>query len=217
MYGRDYANLRFSSLKQIDRSNVRKLAPVWSFQTGVADGLEATPLFADGVLYLTASWNHVFAIDARTGAELWHHRRRLPAAMNYCCGPANRGVAILDGTLYMTTLDAHLVALDARTGRVRWDVELGKVKDNLNAKQPPPIVGDKILTGIAGGDSPSRGFIDAYQSSTGKRLWRFYTVGAGETWSGTSHTIGGGATWLNGSYDPDLKLVYWGTGNPYPD
>jgi alcohol dehydrogenase (cytochrome c) len=119
----------------------------------------------------------------------------------------------------MTTLDAHLVALDAATGRVRWDRELGKVSDNLNAKQPPLIIGNKVVVGIAGGDSPSRGFIDAYHAETGERLWRFYTVGdsANESWAGESHKIGGGATWLNGSYDPDLKLIYWGTGNPYPD
>jgi alcohol dehydrogenase (cytochrome c) len=219
MYGRDYANLRFSSLDRVNRSNVRNLVPVWSFQTGVPDGLEATPLFVDGVLYLTASWNHVFAIDARTGAELWHHKRRMPEKMSYCCGPANRGVAIVNGTLYMTTLDAHLVALDAATGRVRWDRELGKVADNLNAKQPPLIIGNKVVVGMAGGDSPSRGFIDAYHSETGERLWRFYTVGesGNESWAGDSHKFGGGATWMNGSYDPELKLIYWGTGNPYPD
>jgi alcohol dehydrogenase (cytochrome c) len=222
MYGRDYASHSFSSLNQINTRNVKSLAPVWSFQTGTPDGLVATPLFVDGVIFLSASWNHLFAIDARTGAELWHYKRRLPEKLKYCCGPANRGVAILNSTLYMATLDAHLVAIDAHSGRVKWDVELGKVDDNLNAKQPPLIVGNKLIIGIAGGDSPSRGFIDAYDAATGKRLWRFYTVPAAgekgvETWEGDSYRIGGGAPWLNGSYDPDLDTVYWGVGNPYPD
>ncbi len=207
MYGRDYGNQRFSPLETIHRENVRNLAPVWSFQTGVADGLEATPLYVDGVIFLSTSWNHVFAIDARTGAELWHYRRHLPSKLTYCCGPVNRGPAIAGGTLYLATLDAHLVAMDAQTGRVRWDTEIGSVGDNLSATSPPLIVEDKVVVGMAGGDYESRGFIDAYQAETGKRLWRFYTVDGQR----------GGATWLNGSYDPQLKLIYWGTGNPNPD
>ena len=222
MWGGNYASHGFSALAQINRDNVKSLVPVWSFQTGVADGLEATPLLVDGVIYLTAAWNHVFAIDARTGAELWHYKRRLPQKLSFCCGPANRGVSIVSGTVYMTTLDAHLVALDAQTGRVRWDVEIGKVEENQNAKQPPLIVRDKVIVGIAGGDSPSRGFVDAYHTETGKRLWRFHTIpGEGEkgaeTWSGKSYETGGAATWMGGSYDPELDLIYWGTGNPYPE
>ena len=221
MYGRDYGNRRFSPLEEITRANVRNLVPAWSFQTGTPDGLEATPLFVNGVLYLSTSWDHVFAIDARTGAELWHYRRRLPEKLRYCCGPVNRGVAILGSTLYLGTLDAHLVALDARDGRVRWDVEVGKVDENVSITAPPLVAGDKIITGMAGGDFPSRGFLDAYDASTGKRLWRFYTVpGESEpgvdTWAGDSRKTGGGATWMNGSYDPALNLVYWGTGNPFP-
>jgi alcohol dehydrogenase (cytochrome c) len=222
MYGRDYANLRFSPLKEIDKNNVQNLVPVWSFQTGVADGLEATPLFVDGVIYLSTSWNHVFAVDAKTGAELWHYKRQLPEKLTFCCGPVNRGVAILDGTLYMMTLDAHLVALDAQTGRTRWDVEVGNPADNLSATSPPLIVGDRVIVGVAGGDYPSRCFIDAYDAKTGQRLWRFYTIpGKGErnakTWSDGSEKLGGGGTWMNGSYDPELNLVYWGVGNPNPD
>ncbi len=222
MYGRDSGNQRFSPLQEITRANVRNLVPVWSFQTGTPDGLEATPLFVNGVLYLSTSWDHVFAIDARTGAELWHYRRSLPEKLKYCCGPVNRGVAILGGTLYLGTLDAHIVALSARDGRVRWDVEAGKVDDNISITSPPLVAGNKIITGMAGGDYPSRGFLDAYDADSGKRLWRFYTVPAGgepgvETWSGDSWKTGGGATWMNGSYDAALNLVYWGTGNPNPD
>lgn len=217
-YGRDFGNQRFSPHESINRRNVRNLVPVWSFQTGVPDGLQSTPLVVDGVMYLTTSWNHVFAIDARTGAEIWHYRRRLPDKLRYCCGPVNRGVAILNSTLYLATLDAHLVALNARDGRVRWDVEMGRVEDNLSATAPPLAVDGKVVVGIAGGDYASRPFIDAYDAASGRRLWRFHTTTeGGATWSGDSWKIGGGATWMNGSYDPELKLVYWGTGNPYPD
>jgi alcohol dehydrogenase (cytochrome c) len=221
MYGRDYANLRFSPLNQINRDNVKRLVPVWSFQTGTPNGLQATPLFVDGVLYLSTSWNHAFAIDARTGAELWHYRRRLPEKMAFCCGPVNRGLAILDGKLYMATLDAHLVSLDSRTGRVRWDISLGDIADNLSATAPPLIVKGKVIVGMGGGDFPSRGFLDAYDAYTGDHLWRFYTIpGVGEknveTWSGDSYQRGGGGTWMNGSYDAALNLIYWGVGNPYP-
>jgi alcohol dehydrogenase (cytochrome c) len=222
MYGRDYGNQRFSPLAQINRENVANLVPVWSFQTGVPDGLHASPLVIDGVIYLSTAWNHVFAIDARSGAELWHYRRGLPELLKYCCGPVNWGVAILDDTLYLGTLDAHLVALDARTGRVKWDVEAGKPADNLSIKSVPLVVNDKVLVGIAGGDFPSRGFIDAYDAASGARAWRFYTIpGEGEpgseTWAGDSHKIGGGGTWGVGSYDPERNLVYWGVGQPYPD
>jgi alcohol dehydrogenase (cytochrome c) len=226
MYGHDYANLRFSPLTEINKNNVRNLVPSWSFQTGVPDGLEATPLFVDGVIYLSTSWNHIFAVDAHTGDELWHYKRRLPEKLNFCCGPVNRGVAILDGTLYMATLDAHLVALDAQTGRARWDVEMGKIEDNLSATSPPLIIGNRVLVGIAGGDYQSRGFIDAYDAKTGQRAWRFYTIPENEKESAThrhdpadhdSTKLGGGGAWMTGSYDPELNLVYWGTGNPYPD
>ena len=223
MYARDYGPTRFSPLGGINQSNVKNLVPVWSFQTGTPGGLTGMPLVVDGVIYLTTSWNHIFAIDARTGAELWHYQRRLPDAdgLSYCCGPANRGVSIWNGLLYTATLDAHLVAIEAKTGRVRWDVELGKAEDNLNAKQPPLVVGDKLFIGIAGGDQPSRGFIDAYEAKTGKRLWRFYTVpGEGEpgaeTWPGDTWKRGGAAPWMHGSYDPELNLIYWGVGQPWP-
>lgn len=224
MYGGDYGQTRFSALTAINRETVHNLVPVWSFQTGVQDGLTGMPLVVDGVIFLTTAWNHAFAIDARTGAEIWHYQRRLPPAneLSFCCGPSNRGVAIWNDLVYMTTLDAHLVALEARTGRVRWDIELGRSSDNLNFKQPPLVVGNRLIVGSAGGDSPSRGFIDAYDAATGRQLWRFYTVPApgepgSETWPATdAWKTGGGAPWMQGTYDPDLDLIYWSVGQPYP-
>lgn len=223
MYGGDYGQTRFSTLAAINRATVKKLVPVWSFQTGVADGLTGMPLAVDGVIYLTTAWNHAFAIDARTGAEIWHYQRRLPPAntLSFCCGPSNRGVAIWNDLVYMATLDAHLVALEARTGRVRWDVELGKSADHLNFKQPPLVVGNRLFVGSAGGDEGGRGFIDAYDAATGNRLWRFYTIPApgepgADTWPGETWKTGGGAPWMHGSYDPELNLIYWGVGQPWP-
>ena len=224
MYAGDYGQTRYTSLSAINRSTVRNLVPVWSFQTGVPDGLTSTPLAIDGVIYLTTAWDHAFAIDARTGAELWHYQRQLPPtnALSFCCGPSNRGVSIWNDLVYMTTLDAHLVALEARSGRVRWDVELAKLGDHVNFKQPPLVVGNRLFVGSAGGDEGARGFIDAYDAATGRQLWRFYTVpGPGEpgheTWpADESWRTGGGAPWMNGSYDPDLNLIFWGVGQPYP-
>ena len=122
MYGRDYGNQRFSPLEAIHRENVRNLVPVWSFQTGVADGLEATPLYVDGVIFLSTSWNHMFAIDARTGAELWHYRRHLPAKLTYCCGPVNRGRIRSCGNGHVAARPDHRrTAADAHAGeRLRW-------------------------------------------------------------------------------------------------
>jgi alcohol dehydrogenase (cytochrome c) len=222
MYGRDYGNQRFSPLDEINRENVANLVPAWSFQTGTPDGIHATPLVVDGVIYLSTAWSHVFAIDAATGAELWHYQRHIPDDLKYCCGPVNWGVAILDDTLFLGTLDAHLVALDAQTGRVRWDVPVGDTSANITIKATPLAIEGKVIVGVAGGDFPSRGHLDAYDAKSGERLWRFYTVpGAGETgsetWSGDSFKIGGGGTWGVGSYDPELNLVYWGVGQPYPD
>ncbi len=214
MYGRDPGNRHFSPLNEITRTNIGNLVPAWSFQTGTPDGLEAVPLFVNGILYLTTAWDHVFAIDALSGAEVWHYRRRLPEKLRYCCGPVNRGVAILGDTLYLGTLDAHLVALSARDGRVRWDVQVGKIDDNNSITAAPLVAGNKILTGVGGGDYRSRGYLDAYNATTGKRIWRFYTVPESKAGKGP---WSGGATWMNGSFDPALNLIYWGTGNPYPD
>jgi len=173
------------------------------------------------MMYITAPQNHAFAVDVRTGRPLWHYERALPKTMSLCCGPQNRGMAALGDSVFMGTLDAHVVALDAKTGRVRWDVAAAEADKGYSFTGAPLAVKDKVIIGVAGGEYGIRGFIDAYDAETGKRAWRFYTIpGEGEkgndTWAGDSWKRGGAPTWVTGSYDPDLNLVYWGTGNPGP-
>ena len=220
-YSGAYDGSRFSPLDQINRTNVNRLALQWVFQTRVRGSHETTPLVIDGVMYLTAPQNHAYAIDVRTGRPLWHYERTLPKEMSLCCGPQNRGFAALGDRLFMGTLDAHVVALDAKTGRVRWDVASADADKGYSFTGAPLVVKDKVIVGVAGGEYGVRGFIDAYDADSGKRAWRFYTIpGEGEkgveTWSGDSWKRGGAPTWVTGAYDPELNLLYWGTGNPGP-
>jgi alcohol dehydrogenase (cytochrome c) len=230
-YSGDYGGTRHSPLKQITPANAAQLVAQWTFQTGVATGgltkFEGTPLAIDGILYETGALNHAWAIDARTGRQIWHYQRLLPPApeLKVCCGLVNRGFGVLRNRLYMTTLDAHLVALDMKTGKEVWDVPIADYKAGHASTVAPLIVNDKVIVGIAGGEYAIRGFIDAYDPETGKQLWRFYTIPApGEpganTWPpvvGGTWERGGGPTWVTGTYDPELNMLYWGTGNPNPD
>jgi alcohol dehydrogenase (cytochrome c) len=223
----DYTGARHSPLRQITPRNVQRLAPRWTFQAGTyarGRGFETTPLAVDGVLYVTGSNNYAWAIDGRTGRAFWEYRRALPNDLTYgASAPVNRGFGILGDRLFMVTLDAHLIALERRTGAVLWDVELANYKLGYSATHAPLIVDDKIIVGISGGEYATRGFLDAYDPATGKRLWRLYTVPApgepgSETWpSADTAARGGATTWMSGSYDPELGLLYWGTGNPNPD
>ena len=221
----DYSGQRHSPLKQITPENAHRLTAQWAFQTGIIPrrGFEGTPLAADGVVYLTGPFNNAWALDARTGRPFWRYRRDLPTDLTYGnVSPVNRGFGLLGDRLFMLTLDAHLVALDAKTGTPLWDSVLADYKIGYAATGAPLVVKDKVIVGISGGDFPTRGFIDAYNPKTGARLWRFYTVpGPGEpgseTWPAADVMArGGGATWVTGSYDPELNLIYWGTGNPNP-
>jgi alcohol dehydrogenase (cytochrome c) len=223
-YGGNYAAWRYSALDSINRGNIKRLAPVWTFQTGKADGgFSCTPLVADGVMYITSPGNRVFAIDAVTGKQLWHYYYPQPKEFGLIYGPWNRGVALGDGLVFMGTIDNHLVALDARTGREAWNVDIESMTQcGCNITGAPIVVKDKVLVGVTGGDSAHRGYINAFYTRTGRRAWRFWTIpGPGEpgneTWKGDSWKLGGGATWLTGSYDPELNLVYWGVGNPAAD
>ena len=220
--GGNYEGHRFSPLTQITPQNVQRLVPQWTFQTETLGRFQTTSLLLDNVLYVTGANNHAWALDARTGRQIWRYRRELPQGITPCCGPVNRGFGVLGDRLFMTTLDAHLLALDMRTGAIVWDATLAEFSHGYAATIAPLIVKDKVIVGIAGAEYGIRGFIDAYDAQTGKRAWRFYTVpGEGEpgndTWSGDSWQRGGASVWQTGTHDPDLNLVYYGTGNPGPD
>jgi alcohol dehydrogenase (cytochrome c) len=226
MFGGEYAGYRHSRLTQITPQNVANLRLQWLFQSqlpATGRGWEATPLVLDGVMYVTGNFNTAWALDARTGRPIWSYRRTLPDVLRVCCGMVNRGFGLLGDRLYMGTLDAHLVALDRRTGEVIWDVQVEEPKNGYSITGAPLVVKDKVIIGISGGDYATRGFLDAYDATTGQRAWRFYTIpGKGEpgseTWpGGEAMARGGGATWVTGSYDPASNSVFWGVGNPNPD
>jgi alcohol dehydrogenase (cytochrome c) len=222
MYSGTLDSQRYSRLDQINTDNVTELEMKWSYQIPVIDRAETVPTVVDGVMFITEAPSNLTAVDARTGRVYWRYDHELPEDLRICCGRNNRGVAILGETLFMSTLDAHLVAIDARTGNVLWDVEVADYEAGYSKTAAPLIVKDKVVTGIAGGEFGIRGFIDAYDPVTGELEWRTYAIpGPGEpgndSWSGDSWKTGGAATWITGSYDPDLNLIYWGTGNPGPD
>lgn len=213
---------RFSALDQIDATNVSRLKPSWIYQIRNTHTVETSPLVIDGIMYLSEPPSNVTALDTRTGRWLWSYRRNMPRDLRLCCGQVNRGVAALDDLIFIGTVDAHLVALDAKTGLVRWDVTVADYKTGHSITVAPLAVKDKIVVGIAGGEFGVRGFVDAYYAKTGKQAWRFWTIpGPGErgndTWAGDTWKTGSATTWVTGSFDPELNLVYWGTGNPGPD
>jgi PQQ-dependent dehydrogenase (methanol/ethanol family) len=224
MYWGDYQGTHYSSLDQINTANVHRLQAAWAFPIlGGNSVLEGTPLVGDGVMYATGSGNPatVAALDARTGRQIWRWSREQKVVNPYQINPFSRGVAILGNRIFVGTLDAALMALDARSGRVLWEVQVADTMEGHNITSPPLAVKDKVITGIAGGEYATRGFIDAYDAATGKRAWRFYAIpGPGEsgneTWKGDSWKTGGGATWLTGTYDADLNTIYWAVGNPAP-
>ena len=222
MYSGNYKAQRYSALTQLDRRNVEELEIAWVHQLSVLDRAETTPLVVDGVMFITESPSTVIAVDAASGRPYWRYEHQLPEEIIICCGRNNRGVAVQGDTVLMSTLDAHLVALDAKTGSVRWETEVQEATAGYSKTDAPLVVGDKVFTGIAGGEYGIRGLIDAYNINTGEREWRFNTTPGPDhpdnrTWSGDSWRTGGAATWMTGSYDPDLNLIYWGTGNPGPD
>jgi alcohol dehydrogenase (cytochrome c) len=223
LYGRTYDNQRFSPLTQISPKNVASLRPVWAAALSSLDGVEATPLVKDGVLYVSGAYSHVFAFDARNGQRLWHWAPEYAPELGtiLCCGPVNRGVAILDDLVYVLTLDARLVALKKDSGQVAWEKAIDDWKRGVSATGAPMIVKDKVVVGVAGGEYGVRGYIRAYSAKSGEAAWTTYTVPepgqpGSDTWPGDTWKTGGGATWQSGAYDPQLNLLYWGTGNPGP-
>jgi alcohol dehydrogenase (cytochrome c) len=225
-YGGTQSAWRYSALDQINTETVQNLAPVWMFQTGdYADGLHSTPLVVDGVMYLITPRNWVFALDAATGRVLWQHKPMAPQP-----GPAggqtfvlNRGVAVTDGKVFYGSTDNFLVALDQRSGREVWRVSIDDPGQcGCNVTSAPLVARDKVIVGGTGGELAHRGYLTAFHAKTGRLAWRFHVIPApgekgNETWTGDSWKTGGGAPWMTGSYDPELNLVYWGTGNASGD
>ena len=222
MYGGTLNSQRFSRLDEIHNRNVGNLELKWAYQIPQLDRAETSPIVVDGVMFITESPSNVVAVDAATGQRYWRYDHPLPDDLRICCGRNNRGVAILGETLFMSTLDAHLVAIDARTGNLIWNAEAADHRSGYSKTAAPLVVKDKIVTGIAGGEFGIRGFVDSYDAQSGERLWRAWTIPGpdhpdNQTWAGDSWRTGGSPSWITGSYDPDLDLVYWGTGNPGPD
>jgi alcohol dehydrogenase (cytochrome c) len=222
-YHGDLSGNRHSPLDQINTTNVAQLAPKWTFPVPDRQrALQVTPVVAGGLMYVTAV-NAVWALDARTGQEVWHYSR--PRTQGLVGDPAsgiNRGVAILGDRVFMQTDHAHVIALHRLTGHLLWDVAMADYREHYGSTSAPLVVNDLVIAGVSGGDEGNRGFLDAYKASTGERVWRFWTVPergqpGSETWDQKALEHGCAATWLTGTYDPDAGLLYWPTGNPCPD
>ena len=231
LHGLDAGEQRHSPLAQIDRGNVAQLGPAWSYMTGTRRGLEATPLVIDGVMYATGTWSVVFALDARTGKELWRYDPKVPGAKgrHACCDVVNRGVAHHEGRIFVGTIDGRLIALDAGTGEPVWSVQTTDFAKAYTITGAPRVVKGKVVIGNGGADMGVRGYFSAYDAGTGERVWRFYTVPASKegphehdeliraaaTWSADSFWESGlgGTAWDSMAYDAELDLLYVGTGN----
>jgi alcohol dehydrogenase (cytochrome c) len=223
-YGMGYHQQRYSRLNQINRNTVKRLVPVWSLSLDNQWGEQAQPLVHNGVMYVTNA-RHTVAIDIATGKQIWRHTLDWPPETPrvVCCGVSNKGPAIFDGKVFRTTLDAHVIALDAKTGKEVWKSKVDEWKEGFSMTMAPLIANGVLITGMSGAEFGIRGYIDGWDPQTGKRLWRTYTIPArgekgNETWpqDNDAWKVGGGSSWITGSYDPELDLTYWGTGNPAP-
>ncbi len=219
-----YRSWRYSPLDQVNRSNIRSLRAEWAFESGISDGgMQSAPVIVDGVMYVATAWNHVFALDAASGDQIWRYEYPKPENFPVLYGPWSRGVAVAYGLVFIGTLDNHVVALDRATGEEVWRVEVENANQcGCNITSAPLVVKDLVITGVTGGDSAHRGYLNAFDARTGRHRWRFWTIpGPGEpgheTWEGDSWRYGGGSTWITGTYDPDLDLLYWPVGNPAAD
>jgi quinohemoprotein ethanol dehydrogenase len=233
-HGRDYREQRFSPLDTINTGNVSQLGLAWSFDTEYKRGLEATPLIVDGVMYVTGNWSVVYALDARTGEQIWKYDPQVPKewAKMACCDVVNRGVALYEGKVFVGTLDARLVALDASSGKVIWSVQTADTQQYpYTITGAPRVAKGKVFIGNGGAEYGVRGFVSAYDANSGERIWRFYTVPgkpgegqgteaeimAAKTWSGEWWKHGGGGTvWDSIVYDSELDQLYIGVGNGSP-
>src|SRR5690349_23844133 len=171
-----YAQTRYYPGNQINTSNVAKLRPAFVFQTAVLESMETAPIVVNGVMFLTTSFNHIYAINAATGEEYWHYKHKMGPITTFCCGPNNRGVAIDGDRLFMGTLDAKLVALDAKTGKVLWETQIADPDKGYSETMAPTVVDGKVLIGTNGGEYGIRGFVKAFDAKDGHLLWTFYTI-----------------------------------------
>lgn len=232
-HGRNYYEDRFSSLEQINKSNLDSLGLAWSFDLGTKRGIEATPLVVDGIMFLTGSWSIVYAVDARNGTLIWKYNPMVPGKYGEkaCCDVVNRGLAMYKGRIYLGTLDGRLISLDAVTGNPVWEVLTVDTAKYYTITGAPRVVDGKVVIGNGGAEYGVRGYVTAYDAMTGEQVWRFYTVpgdpslpfespameAAAKTWTGKWWEYGGGGTaWDAMAYDPQLKLLYVGTGNGSP-
>jgi len=239
----NYSQTRFYPGKQINAGNVKNLRPKFTFQTEVLESMETAPIVVDGVMYMTTSFNHVYALDAVTGKEFWHYKHKMGPITTFCCGPNNRGVAVEGGKLFMGTLDSRLVSLDAKTGKVLWNIEIADPEKGYSETMAPTVVGGKVLIGTNGGEYGIRGFVKAFDAADGKLLWTFYTIpekGHEGMWavndatgrdmhrdiaaekaqlardSSFYQTLGGGV-WMNPAVDLKTNTIFFVVGNPSPD
>ena len=239
-----YEQTRYYPGNQINAANVGKLRPAFVFQTAVLESMETAPIVVNGVMFLTTSFNHVYAIDAVTGEEFWHYKHKMGAITTYCCGPNNRGVAIEGGKLFMGTLDAKLVALDAKTGKLLWETQIADPEKGYSETMAPAVVDGKVLIGTNGGEYGVRGFVKAFSAADGKLLWTFYSIpdkGHEGVWAvndatgrdmhrdiaaekkmlaekgGDFYQTLGGGVWMTPAIDLKTRTVFFVAGNPSPD
>ncbi len=239
-----YAQTRYYPASQINTTNVAKLKPAFMFQTEVLESMETAPIVVDGVMYITTSYNHVYALDAATGKEFWHYKHKMGPVTTYCCGPDNRGMAIMNDRLYMGTLDARLVSLDAKTGNVLWQTQIADPELGYSETMAPVAVNGKVLIGTNGGEYGIRGFVKAFDAQTGKELWSFATIlekGHEGVWAvndatgrnmlrdipgekaqlakqgGDFYKTLGGGVWMAPAIDKETNTAFFVVGNPSPD
>jgi len=218
-YNGDAGGNRYTTLSEITPANISRLAPKWTFTLPGTSHLEVTPVVVDGVMYVTSA-NECYALDAGSGRPIWHYQRpRTRGIVGDAAGGINRGVAVAGDRVFLETDSAHILALDRSNGRLLWDSEIADFHQNYYATSAPLVAGSLVITGIAGGEHGSRGLVAAYDQATGKEAWRFWTIPKrgeprSETWKGKDLEHGGAPSWFTGTYDPQLDIVYWPTGNP---
>ena len=238
----NYKQTRYYPNRQINVSNVSRLRPAWIFQTEVVETMETTPIVINGVMYATTAFNHVYALNAKTGEQIWHYKHKMGPITTFCCGPNNRGVAVFQDMVYMGTLDAKLVALDAKTGKLIWETQIADPELGYSETMAPTAVNGKILIGTNGGEYGIRGFVKAYDAKSGKLLWTFHSIPENSVGVWAKHdatgrdmlrdisaekaalkkmgdpykTLGGGV-WQNPAVDRELNRIFFVVGNPSPD